>query len=112
MYSVPKIENAPLSDLPPYTGGYIYCWVRHVDPNTQAESHKVISDEEATFLRNLYYKYKRGLRIKSGPLEDKIKSLENKGLVEKRSRRFYLSIIATNAEYTLVPRLVFTEDQD
>ena len=106
MDSVPRIENAPLSDIPPYTAGYIYCRVRHFDLNTKVEYEKVISDEDAAFLRNLYYKYKKGLQV-GGSLADKIRNLEHKGLVEKRSRRFYLSTLATNAEYTMVPRLFF-----
>jgi|SRR3989344_4823909 len=110
MYSiVPKIENAPLSELPAYTGCFLYCRVSHLDLNTNVEYNKIISNEDAAFLRNLYYKYKKGLRIRSGSLEEKVKSLEDKGLVENKSKRFYLSILATNAEYTMVPRLLFEE---
>lgn len=107
MRSVSIIENVPLSDIPAYTGCYVRCWVHHFDYNTNTEYENLITEEDAAFLRNLYYKHKRGLRIKSGSLADKIKSLENKGLVEKRSRRFYLTTLAVNAEYTLVARLLF-----
>ncbi len=105
MYSVPIIQNVPLSDIPVYTGCYVRCWVYHFDYNTNTEHENLISEEEAAFLRNLYYEHKRGLEIKSDSLADKIKSLEHKGLVSRRSNRFYLTTRATNAEYTMVPRL-------
>lgn len=110
MYSTPLIENVPLSDLPAYTGRYIRCWVHHVDPNTNAKYEKYISEEEAAFLRNLYYNHKIGLRNKSASLAEKVKSLEQKDLVERRSGRYYLSLLATNAEYTMVPRLLFAKE--
>jgi len=113
MYStVPKIENAPLAELPAYIGCFLYCLVSHVDLNTNVEYNRMISNEDAAFLRNLYYKYNKGLLIRSGSLADKVKSLEDKGLVDKKSRRFYLSILAINAEYTMVPRVLFAEEDD
>ncbi|GEM_PF-6562064 len=105
-HSLPKIEKISLSDIPVYTGGYHYCLVNHVDPNTKAKYERLISDEDAAFLRNLWYNHKTGLKYKTFSLSEKVRSLENKGLVDRKSRRFYLSNLAINAEYTLVPRIV------
>ena len=110
LYSPPKIENVSVSDLPAYTGGYLHCRVLYVDPNTTAKYEQVIKEEDAAFLRNLFYKHKQGLKIKSASLADKVRSLENIGLVSTRSKRFYLTPLATVAEYTMIPRVLFIED--
>ena len=106
MHSVPRIENVSLSDLPAYTGCYVRCWVHHLDLNTNITYENVVSEEDAAFLRNLYYKHKSGLSINTS-LADKVKILEHKGLVVTKSNRFYLTNLAINAEYTMVARILF-----
>ena len=110
--SAPQIVNAPLSDLPAYTGCYVRCRVHHLDHNTNTAHENYISEEDAAFLRNLYYKHQSGLIIKTDSLADKVKLLEHKGLVSKISNRFYLTALANDAEYTMVPRVLFMEDSN
>lgn len=112
MHPIPIIENAPLSDIPAYTGCYVRCWVRDFDYNTNQEHKVLITEEDAAFLRNLYYQHKRGLRIKSESLADKVRPLEHKGLVSVRSKKFYLTTMAVNAEYTMVPRVLFADSNE
>lgn len=103
MKAVPILENVPIPDLPAYTGCYVSCWVRHFDYNTNTEYKNLISEEDAAFLRNLWYKHKHGLRIEPS-LADKVKNLEEKKLIWREKKNFILSVLASKAEYTLVPR--------
>ncbi len=108
MKPVPILENVPIRDLPAYTGCYEGCWVHSFDYLSHTEYENFISEEEVAFLRNLWYKHKHGLRIESS-LADKVKNLEEKKLIWREKKNFILSVLASKAEYTLVPRRLFSE---
>ncbi|HLD40351.1 MAG TPA: hypothetical protein VJB13_04375 [Candidatus Nanoarchaeia archaeon] len=112
-YPAPKFENVPLSDLPLYTGGYQHCRVAHTDPNTKITTEQMVSNEDAGLLRKLYHIHKKGLEIQGHSFLERAYTLEYKGLVSKRSGRFYITPKATQCDYTLVPRIVpIDSDQD
>ncbi len=106
-HPVPRFENVPLSDIPPYMGGYQYCRVAHTDYSTNTVHEQIIANEDAGLLRKLYHVHKQGLTINGHSFLERALRLEHKGLVSKRSGRFYITPRAVNAEYTLIPRIVF-----
>ena len=85
--------------------------VRHYDHSSGVDYENLIWEEEAAFLRNLYHKHKRGLRI-TNTLADKIKNLEEKKLIWRTEGKFILSVLAQKAEYTMVPRVLSLESSE
>jgi len=110
MRTLSQLNNLALSDIPAYLGGYRHCRVAHKDHSTNTISEQLISEEDTLLLRNLYHKHTRGLRINGPSSLEKAIFLEHKGLVSKRSGRFYITPKAVNAEYTLIPRIVFADN--
>lgn len=108
MEKLSLLEKLSISskEFPVYVGGYERCIVSY-DQAKRSNMPEVRFDllpEDAVFLRNVYIK--RGVPMPScgHPAAEKIKRLENLGLLERIADEVKIANRGYKANYTFIPR--------
>ncbi len=94
------------SDFPVYVGGYERCVVSYGQAKRN-NAPEVIFDllpEDAVFLRNVYLKKDVPMPPNGHPAAEKIKRLENWGLLEHIAGEVKIANRGLKANYTFIPR--------
>ena len=94
------------SDFPVYVGGYERCIVSYgqAKRNNAPEVIFDLPPEDAVFLRNVYLKKGVLMPPNEHPAAEKIKRLENWGLLERIAGEVKIANRGSKVNYTFIPR--------